>query len=345
MRKVLTLVLIALLVLGAVTLAGCGGKQEQAPQAGSGQQGGGEPAKQAEYPTKEITLVVHTAPGGGGDVYGRQLAKYLEPVLGKPVVVENRPGGSGATALSYVAKAAPDGYTLLALTNTLVMTPIKNKTPNTIDDLDLIAQTQADPTVLYVSAKSPYKTAQELLEAAKTKKMKWGAAQVGSPDYIALNNAVNAIAKGNIVMIPSESSAESMTQVLGGVIEAASAEPSEIKGQVEAGELRVLASFTAERIPGMDNVPTLKELGYGDDTVFVKFRGIGAPKGIPAEVKEKLEKALQEAINNPEYKQLIESGYSKITFQDSAAFTQTINELKQEYTAWVEANPQPSSSK
>jgi len=149
------------LILGALILA--------LVVAGCGQSSQGADTKKpvVKYPEKAITALVFTGPGGGSDLFARQSGKALQTILGKPFMIENRVGGSGAIAMQTAATATPDGYTLLGITNTLLITPLRNSTPKSLADFTPIARLVLDPMVVYVRADSKYDT-NSFLEAIKT---------------------------------------------------------------------------------------------------------------------------------------------------------------------------------
>ncbi|MEW5932009.1 MAG: tripartite tricarboxylate transporter substrate binding protein [Bacillota bacterium] len=310
--------LAAALVLAVVALlvAGCGG----------GSSANKEP--EVKYPEKPITIVAHSVPGSGADLFARQVAKALEGILKQSVVVENKPGGSGAVAVSYVAKANPDGYTLLGVTNTMLVTPFVAQTPNTLADLEPIARLVVDPDVIYVRADSPYQTAQDLFAALKEKPQKWGCPQVSSPEYIA---AIELKEKYGLQIdpIPYAGGSEALTSVLNGDVVAGVCEPAEIAGQIKAGEVKVLATFTPTPLEAFADVPTVKALGY--DVSFEKFRGLMAPKGTPPQVIKILAEALQKVLDDPGFQSYYKDNSMQKGYLDAAGFAQAIEEARKGY--------------
>ncbi|HHY93939.1 MAG TPA: tripartite tricarboxylate transporter substrate binding protein [Firmicutes bacterium] len=314
---------VALVLLVTLLVAGCGGTA-----------GNKEP--QVKYPEKTITIVAHSVPGSGADLFARQVAKALEGILKQSVVVENKPGGSGAVAVSYVAKANPDGYTLLGVTNTMLVTPFVAKTPNTLADLEPIGRLVVDPDVIYVRADSPYKTAQDLFAALKEKPQKWGCPQVSSPEYIA---AIELKEKYGLQIdpIPYAGGSEALTSVLNGDVVAGVCEPAEIAGQIKAGDVKVLATFTPTRLESFSDLPTVKELGC--DVSFEKFRGLMAPKGTPPEAIKILADALQKVLDDPGFQSYYKDNSMQKGYLDAAGFAQVIEESRKGYEQYFATHP------
>lgn len=289
-------------------------------------------ASAADYPSKPVTIVVHTGPGGGMDLFAREIAKRLQPVLGQPVVVENRPGGSSAVAMQYVASQPADGYTLIGITDTLIITPIKNKTPKSIKDLTPVAQLLTDPNVLFVRSDSKYtKISQMLADLKGGTRLRIAQTQVGSPESSALLKLIERYGLRNIVPVPIQDGGAGVTAVLGGHLVASLAEPAEIAAQLEAKQARVLVTFTTKRIPQMPDVPTFNELGY--DVAIDKFRGIAAPKGTPANVVARLEKALKQVLDSADYKKVYDANFQIPNFIGSKGFAEFLDRKQADYTA------------
>ncbi|MBI3044793.1 MAG: tripartite tricarboxylate transporter substrate binding protein [Betaproteobacteria bacterium] len=290
------------------------------------------PAVAAEYPSKAITIVVHTGPGGGMDLFGREIAKRLQTVLRQPVVVENRPGGSSAVAMQYAASQPTDGYTLIGITDTLIITPIKNKTPKSLKDFVPVAHLLTDPNVLFVKSDNKYKSIKEMLADLKAgTRLRIAQTQVGSPESTALLKLVNNYGLRNIVPVPVQDGGAGVTSVLGGHLVASLAEPAEIGAQIEAKQVRVLATFTTKRIPQMSEVPTFNELGY--DVAIDKFRGIAAPKGTPRNVVATLEKALKQVLDGADYKKVYDANFQIPNFMGSDEFAKFLVKKEASYAS------------
>lgn len=288
--KIFRLCLITLVVLSVIVFTVSCGSQKAESQ---------KQEQKISFPEKPISLVVWGSPGGGSDVFGRTLARAAEPILGKPIVVENKPGGGGATAMAYLAGQKPDGYTLLAVTTNYVLTPLTKNTPNTYKDFDPVIMIGRDATMTAVKADGNIKSLEDLVAAGKEKNLKWGTFGVGTTDHIAA-----AIFQKNtgikVDFVPFEGGGEAMAALLGGHIDVLNGNPSEISGQLQAGQLKGIGVFSPERLEDYKDVPTYKEKGY--DIIVETWRGIVAPKGTPEEVKKVLFEGFKKALDDPAMK-------------------------------------------
>ncbi len=262
-------------------------------------------AAQAQSPTppppSRITLVTHSSPGGGTDLFLRELSQVLGPVMKTSFAVENIRGGSGATAVAHVAAGKPDGSIFYGTTPTYIQTTLLSKPAVGYDGLDPIAIVFIDPEVIYTRTESPYKTLAELMNFAKANpgKSKWGASNPASLERLAMerlarNNGVRA------AIVSHEGGGDQMIGVLNGTYDIGIGEIQELKGQLDAGKIRLLAVLNEKRLDGLPNLPTAKEQGY--NVVVTKFRGIAGPKGVSDEVAKAWEEALKKALDNPAYK-------------------------------------------
>lgn len=263
---------------------------------------------QSSYPSsKPIVLVTHSSPGAGGDIFLRNLAKHLEGIVPVPLVVENRPGGASARAVAYVATSPKDGYVLYGSTPTMLQTPLLTKTQYSYLDLQPVANVFFDPMILYVRAESPWKSLKEMVEEASRKpgQVRFGAATPGSVEHMIAYHLMS-VAKVKVQPVTFEGGGDLLVAVLGGHVDLGVGEYAEIASQVQAGKVRVLNSFTEQRIPGT-SIPTAKELGY--PVVVEKFRGLLGPKGMDPEAIAFWERAVQEVLRKPAYQMYYRSVY------------------------------------
>lgn len=258
-----------------------------------------------EFPSKPITIIAHTSAGSATDLFARELAEAAGPVFDQPVIVVNRPGGGGATQMTAIRDAAPDGYTVGVNTATHVtnmLTSLKGKFD--IEDFAWIIQVQTDPFILAVSSDSPYETLEELVEAGKAgEKIRIGG--YGAPGA-AHNIAVNIFADNAdlpFTWVNYPGAGDALTAALGQHVEAASGNPGGAMSFVEGGRMRVLGVMNEERIDAFPEVPTFMELGYGDDASWKQIRGLIGSKDIPAEIQEKLAEGFFEAMQSPRFKE------------------------------------------
>lgn len=266
---------------------------------------GAAPAR-AAYPEGPIKLVVGFPPGGGGDTYARLLAEPLGKVLGKTLVVDNKPGAGGNLAADHVAKAKPDGYTLLfAMSGNMALAPVMrgDKLPyRTPEDFALIGSAIEAPHGLFVAANSRYRTAAEFLAAAKSGKLSFASTGAGGAAHIGMEMVVHS-AGLRMLHVPYRGSGPAITDLIGGQVDSFFATAPPVMGQVKAGSLRLLAITGEGRNPSMPDVPTFKELGI--PVVVTQWYGLAAPAGTPAEVVDTLSRALSQVLAMPEVKQVI----------------------------------------
>ncbi len=261
------------------------------------------PASAADFPSETITLVTWSSAGGGGDVLGRHLQGPLSKVAGVPVVVVNKPGGSGAVAMEYAEKMKPDGYHLLIVTASGVMTPHIAGTRLSVADFKGVVRVQMDPEVMMVKADSPFKTAKDAVEAKKANpgSIKFSGGFLGNIDSLLCYQLFKKAGIEKFDYVPySGGGGEAMTSLLGGHVQVLFGNPSEVGPQVEAGQIRLIGVATAERLEGMPELPTLREQGY--DLIGVLWRGIVAPKGTPDDRIMKLNQLIKEAMQDPSWK-------------------------------------------
>lgn len=257
-----------------------------------------------DYPTRDIDLVVGYSAGGSTDVLARTLAPYIQSELGgdQSVTVINRPGGSGEISYTELARANPDGYTLSMVNMPGVINPIIERSPDyKLDDFTFLGNIIFDPTAIFVSTNSPFKTLKEWVDYAKDngKSVTVGNPGRGGAQHTSFERFLLA-ADVNVNNIPFNGGARSRAALLGGHISAAVMGLSEAAGNVKSGDIRVLAIMGEERSSLLPDVPTLKELGY--DVVGGSYRGLMAPADIDPEVADKLRDAIAGMMKDPKFK-------------------------------------------
>ena len=258
------------------------------------------------YPTKPIRLVIPQAAAGTTDTIARAIAQGLEPLLGTPVVAENRPGAGGNIGTELVAKSAPDGYTLVAATSGtqtinphlyehLPFDPIKSFAP--------IALAGFTTNVLVVRSDSPVKTLKELIDYAKANpgKLNYGSAGVGSSPHLA-GELFKSMTGTDIVHIAYKGSTPSVTGVLAGQVDLMFTGLTSVSSYVQAGRLRVLSVNAAKRSSALPNVPTAAEAGLpGFDLSF--WIGLLAPAGTPQPIVDRLASETIKVLHQPDIRQ------------------------------------------
>jgi len=279
------------------------------------------PAAIAAYPETAIKLVVGFPPGGGGDTYARLVAEHMGRSMGKTIVVDNRPGAGGNLAADSVAKAKPDGYTLLfamsgnvALAQVIRGDKLPYKTP---EDFVFIGSAVEAPHGLFVAAGSKHVSAKEFLAAARAGKLTFASTGVGGAAHIGMEMVLQA-AKVDMLHVPYRGSGPAITDLIGGQVDSFFATAPPVMGQVKGGKLRLLAITGEQRNPSLADVPTFKELGI--PVVVTQWYGVAAPAGTPAGVVDYLSSHLSKALGTPELKQAIRADGAVEFDRPKAAF-------------------------
>lgn len=277
---------------------------------------------QGGYPDRPIKLVVPYPPGSGTDTVARYAARRLETAFGKPVVIENKPGGNAIIAAQTVINAPADGYTLLWAANGPVTTNVAlyKKLPyNPLIDLQPVARLAFSPMGLYVPAASPYKTAAELFADAKQHpgKLNYGS---GSATYNIATEWLMSLVGAKANGISYKGSSPTLTDLAGNQVDFAIAEYSAGLPLVKAGKIRMLALTSDRRMPSNPEAPTLQELGY-KEYFQVAWWGVFAPKGTPKAVVSRLEETLLTVFKDAETARYLEQN-------NFSAFTGTAEQLR-----------------
>jgi tripartite-type tricarboxylate transporter receptor subunit TctC len=260
---------------------------------------------QDAYPSKPITLVVPFPPGGVADIVGRPFAEALSRELKTPVVIENKAGAGGGIGMGFVAKAKPDGYTLLLALSSISILPEADKVLDRaplyqLDHFTPIARLTADPTVLAVRTDSPWRTLQEFVDDARKRP---GAITYGSSgNYGTMHMPMEMFAhaaKAKLLHVPFTGGGPAVVALLGGQVDALSTGPSTVLQHVKAGKVRVLASWGDHRLQSLPEVRTLTESGF--DAVFFQWSALFAPAGTPEPVVARLRDAARIAAADPRF--------------------------------------------
>ncbi|MCY1253810.1 hypothetical protein D9M68_441280 [compost metagenome] len=287
------------------------------------------------FPSKPITIVVPFPPGGPTDSSARLLAKVMGETLHQPVIVDNRAGAGGTIGSAYVARAQPDGYTLLwggtsslavapALFSSLPYQPLKSFVP--------IGLAVRSPMLVVSKSSIAAADMTQLIQAAKSKSMTFGSAGNGSIGHL-MGEQLNAALGIKLLHVPYKGGAPALTDVLGGQIDLMIDTAQFLSPHVQSGKIRAFAVAGDKRFPLLPNVPTFRE-ATGKAFEAYSWFGLVAPAGTPAPVVNRLETALSAALRDPAtLKQLTSSGLEPVN-GSSTAFASTIStDLKR----WTEA--------
>jgi tripartite-type tricarboxylate transporter receptor subunit TctC len=255
--------------------------------------------------TRPITLVVPIAAGGGVDTIGRIFAAQLAERLKQPWVVENRPGAGGVVGLDSVAKAVPDGHTMVVFeTSAVLQRWLHDNVPfDVVADFAPVAQMATTPLLLFANASLPVSNVTELIAYAKANpgKLSVGTPGIGSPHHLAVA-MLNAAAGIDITHVPYKGTAPALNDLLGGQIPLIWATPNVVMQYVEAGKIKPLAVGSLERIALLPNVPTLNESGVPGFDVSVWF-GIGGPAKMPRDIVDRVSREIAAIDKLPEVKE------------------------------------------
>lgn len=288
------------------------------------------------FPSRPITLICPPAPGGISDTLTRSLAAMAQPVLGVPVVVENKPGGANAVGLTYGAHASPDGYTVTYLVAELAILPHLHLSAVTAEDFDLLARTNYNPAAVTVRSDSPWHRLSQLLAEAKARpgQIRVGNSGTGSIWHLAAA-ALQEASGVEFKHVPFSGAALAVQALLGGHVDVVCVSPTEVQSQVEAGALRMLALLASQRDPLFPQVPTAKELGLEVD--IGAWGGLAVPKGTPEPVKEKLLTAFREAFRNPKFVKMMEERGIRLAWLEGEEFARFLQRQSEQNRRLVEA--------
>ena len=250
------------------------------------------------YPNKPVHVVISFTAGSATDIVGRVVAQKLSEIWGQPVVPENRAGAGGSIGSALVAKAAPDGYTLLINSNAHSVNPsIFAKLPyDTLKDFTEIAPLAMQPNVLVVNTGSPYKNLMDLVNQAKAKPgaINWGHAGIGSGTHLNTEKFISA-ANVKVTQVPFKGTPEVIQAMFSGAVDCYWVPISAGMSHIKSGKLRPLAVSTAKRNPTLPDVPTTGEAGVKNADAPLWF-GVWGPAGMQADLVNKLNGDIRKAL-------------------------------------------------
>jgi tripartite-type tricarboxylate transporter receptor subunit TctC len=260
------------------------------------------PAMAQTWPTKPVRIVVPFGPGGPADVYARIVGQGLTEAFKQQFIIDNKPGAGALIGTEVVAKAAPDGYTLLMMSNTHTVneTLFAKKPYDLMRDLIPVAPVNSSDLVMVVHPSVPAKTLPEFIALAKAQpgKLSYASSGPGTPYHMA-GELFKAMSGTDILHIPHKGSAEARNDVMGGHVQMMFDAVTAMKGSIDAGEVRALATTGLVRSPVLPNVPTVSESGVPGYEATI-WLGIMAPKGTPTEIVDTLNAEIARIIARPE---------------------------------------------
>ncbi|OZI43129.1 Bug family tripartite tricarboxylate transporter substrate binding protein [Bordetella genomosp. 4] len=255
-----------------------------------------------KYPSRPITVVVPYTPGGSVDTVARLVTAQLQEQLGQPIVIENKPGASGMIGSEYVARAKPDGYTLLLHASSQVYLPLVDARVkyDALKDFTPIARLGTVPLLVVTGAESPFNTLKELQAQAHAKKdsLTWATSGYGTSSHL-VEEMLNRDLKLGMQIVPYRGAAPQLTDVTAGHVSAAASPMPGAYPYVASGKLKALAVTSSSRVAKLPNVPTVAESGVeGFD--FSSWYGVWGPAGLPANIANQLATEINKAIHAPE---------------------------------------------
>ena len=278
-------------------------------------------------PRRVTMLVTHSSPGGGSDVFLREMVPYLSRIMGGTFVVENRQGGSGARAMAALAGAEPDGRMFYATTPTFIYTSLLSRPAARYTDLEPLVNLFFDPEVLYTASDSRFMTLQDVIDRARSGGGTWGAANPASLERQVMEQ-LKQKAGVSAAVTTFEGGGDMLINVLNHTLDMGVGELQELRSQLDAGNLRLLAVVGDDRLAQFPDVQTVKEQGI--DLAVRKFRGLAGPKGLSADVIAAWEAAIPTLLDDPEYRTLYTENGLQPGFMPHAEYVRFMDAFGQE---------------
>ena len=296
------------------------------------------------YPSKPITILVGSAPGGSNDIFARTLSKRLQDELGQPVIVENKPAAGGILANNLVARAVPDGYTLVLLSSTFTTGAAirKDLQYDAIKSFKPVAMIAKGPLLVTVNVNTPYKSLTELIDFAKLnpKKVNYGTSGIGSINQFA-TEAFSQAAGIQLTHVPYKGMGPAVTDLLGGQIDMIVASAPSLLSQVNTGKILALGVTSKERARAMPQLPTLQEAGLNGSVVDLWW-GVLAPANTPDAIVERLNQTINKIMLEQAMQNFLNKEGAQMATMTSEAFAIYIkNEIKRWQVVAHQANIQP----
>jgi tripartite-type tricarboxylate transporter receptor subunit TctC len=264
---------------------------------------------QSNYPSRPIRIVVPYAPGGGTDINARNVAPRLTERWHQTVVIDNRPGGNAMIGTEIVAKAAPDGYTVLMSASSEIVTNLslfKNMPYDPLKELEAVTLASNTPVIITAHPSTGVKSIKELVATAAQRKYSFASVGTASPQHLA-GEWLKSLAKINMVHIPFKGAGPALNDNLGGHVPIGFLSLLPVVPHAKAGRLNALAVTSAARSPALPDVPTMKEVGY-PDIELVQWYGVFVPAKTPRAIIDKLNKDMNDIFNLPDVKERLAAG-------------------------------------
>ena len=281
-------------------------------------------AQAQNYPSRPITMIVPFPPGGIADITGRPFAAVMARLMGQGVIVENKAGAGGAVGHAQVARAAPDGYTIMMALSSIAIIPVADEVNGRqptyrMSDFTPIALVSADPTVLMVPQDSPWKTLKDLVADAKARpgKISYSSSGIYGTTHTCFEMFAQA-AGISLLHVPYKGGGPAMSAALGGEVMITAQSPGVANPHVKSGKMRLLGSWGGKPIPTLADVPTMKELGF--DAEFYIWAALFAPAALPQEVATRLRSVARQVVQEQDFRRAMQGMNTPIDYREGAEF-------------------------
>jgi putative tricarboxylic transport membrane protein len=291
-----------------------------------GSQALAQSADYPDYPHKTVTLITSSGPGGGGDIFLRQLTSVLAPKWGINFIVESVSGSGGVRAMQRIQDSPTDGSVFYGVSTQHILVSLLSEVPVSYTDMKPVVNVIYDAPVLYVPVDFPHATLGDLVEwiRANPGKFQWGVGSAASGDRMAAE-VIKRTENLDFVIATHDSGGTQLVAVLGGSVPLGTGDAQEVQQYVEAGTLRILAALSEERLPNYPDIMTAKEQGI--DSVEVRFRGIVGHKDLPNEIVRAWEQAIALVVQDPDYLKIMMANDQIPAPLPSDEFDRVTNEL------------------
>jgi tripartite-type tricarboxylate transporter receptor subunit TctC len=277
----------------------------------------------ADYPEKPIQFIVTWPAGGSSDQLGRALSNAAEKILGKPMIVENKPGGGTMVGTAFLAQQKPDGYAIGLLSTSFIRNSLMVKVPfDPIKDFTAIMRVGDNINGIVVKSDSPFKTLKDLVDYGKSdpEKINYATSGVGAASHIGIEALTQQVGV-KWQHIPFKGSADALSAILGGHV-TFMATTSVWVPHVQAGKLRLLAVYGDRRAKNFPDIPTIKENGY--DVTCETTEAVMAPRGIPEDIRKKLHDAFKKTLDDPKVQTVMKNLNMDVYYQNGADYEKQI---------------------
>ncbi len=298
----------------------------------------GQASAQSNYPAKPITVIVPYAPGGQGDLFARLVGERLTRSLGQPVLVDNKPGATGALGARQAAKARGDGYTLLlGQTGEMAVNRSAMKVPgyDSLADFRAVALVGDSPLVMAAPVAAPYNSLEELLQLARSKpgSVSYASSGTATPGHLAAAALANAT-KTDMLHVPYKGAGQAITDLLGGQVQFLFSSASAILSHIKGGKVKALAVTSARRLSALPNVPTVAETTV-PGFEFSLWGGFFAPSETPEPIIQRLHTEITKALAEPDLRARLEAEGSAVAPMSSAQVDAFVRTEAEKYASLV----------